>query len=279
MTDLVLYDHPGPRAVRAARIGTVIGVLLLAGLVALVVWRLADRDQFSSAKWDTFVDAQTWRGIQTGLRNTLKAAVLAIVLAVALGVVLSAGRLSDHAVVRVPAVIVVEFFRAIPVLMLIFFFFLAYPDTLGSYGSVVAGLTLYNGAVLAEIFRAGIFAVPKGQSEAAYSIGLRKSQVMQLVLVPQAVRTMMPAIVSQCVVVLKDTSLGFIVVYPELLQVAKQIYVGHFNVIPTVLVIAPIYIGMNMLLSWAAHRLEARQRRRYGRAVLSVDSVDVGRAA
>jgi glutamate transport system permease protein len=279
VSEIVLYDHPGPRAVRAARIGTVVGLALLAALMALVVWRLADRGQFTSAKWDTFANEQTWRGIGRGLRNTIKAAVVAILLAVVLGVLLVSGRLSEHLWLRIPAVAVIEFFRAIPVLMLMFFFFLAYPDTLGSYGSVVAALTLYNGAVLAEIFRAGILAVPKGQSEAAYSIGLRKSQVMTLVLVPQAARTMMPAIASQCVVVLKDTSLGFLVVYNELLQVAKQIYVGHFNVIPTVLVIAPIYIGMNMTLSWLAHRLEARQRRRYGRAVLSADSVDVGRAA
>lgn len=279
MSEVVLYDHPGPLARRRARIGTAAGGALLAVLAGLLLWRLADRGQFDGEKWETFLDPDTWNGIRVGLTNTLKAALVAIVLAVALGVLLAAGRLSDRALVRAPAVTVIEFFRAIPLLMLIFFFFLAFPNSLGSYGALVAGLMLYNGAVLAEIFRAGIFAVPKGQGEAAFSLGLRKSQVMRLVLVPQAVRTMLPAIVSQCVVVLKDTSLGFIVVYPELLQVAKQIYVGEFNIIPTVMVVAPIYIGMNMALSWAAHWLERRQRQRYGKeAVLSADSVDLGQA-
>ena len=279
MSEVVLYDHPGPLARRRARIGTAAGGALLAVLAGLLLWRLADRGQFDGEKWETFLDPDTWSGIRVGLTNTLKAALVAIVLAVVLGVLLAAGRLSDRAFVRAPAVTVIEFFRAIPLLMLIFFFFLAFPNSLGSYGALVAGLMLYNGAVLAEIFRAGIFAVPKGQGEAAFSLGLRKSQVMRLVLVPQAVRTMLPAIVSQCVVVLKDTSLGFIVVYPELLQVAKQIYVGEFNIIPTVMVVAPIYIGMNMALSWAAHWLERRQRQRYGKeAVLSADSVDLGKA-
>lgn len=278
MTELVLYDHPGPRAQRAARLGTVVGGAVLAVLLAAVGLRLAERGQFDGEKWEPFLTSDVWNGIGTGLVNTLQAALVAIVLAVAFGVLLAAGRLSEHVYVRVPAVAVVEFFRAIPLLMLIFFFFLASPNTLGSYGALVAGLTLYNGAVLAEIFRAGIFAVPRGQSEAAFSLGLGKSLVMRHVLVPQAVRTMLPAIVSQCVVVLKDTSLGFIVVYPELLQVAKQIYVGEFNIIPTVMVIAPIYIGMNMTLSWVAHWLEGRQRRRYGKeAVLGADSVEVGR--
>lgn len=279
MSEAVLYDHPGPVARRRTRVGTSVGAVLLALLAGLVLWRLVDRGQFDGQKWETFLDPDTWNGIRVGLTNTLKAALVAIVLAVVLGVLLASGRLSERVFIRAPAVTVIEFFRAIPLLMLIFFFFLAFPNTLGSYGALVAGLTLYNGSVLAEIFRAGIAAVPRGQSEAAFSLGMRKSAVMRLVLVPQAVRTMLPAIVSQCVVVLKDTSLGFIVVYPELLQVAKQIYVGEFNIIPTVMVVAPIYIGMNMSLSWFAHWLERRQRQRYGKeAVLSADSVDLGKA-
>ena len=80
-------------------------------------------------------------------------------------------------------------------------------------------LTLYNGAVLAEVFRAGINAVPKGQSEAAYAIGMRKSQVMNIILLPQAVKIMIPAIISQCVVALKDTSLGYLIAAPGLTRV------------------------------------------------------------
>jgi glutamate transport system permease protein len=124
----------------------------------------------------------------------------------------------------------------------------------------VIGLTLYNGCVLAEIFRAGIQAVPRGQVEAAYSIGLRKNAVMRLVLIPQAVRTMLPSIVSQMVVLLKDSALGFIVAYPELLRSGRRIYTNVGNVIPTAIVIAAIYITINLALGALATWLERRQR-------------------
>jgi glutamate transport system permease protein len=158
---------------------------------------------------------------------------------------------------------VVEFFRALPLVLLIFFAFLGLPQLgieIGAFGALVIGLTLYNGSVLAEIFRAGINAVPKGQREAAYSIGLRKGAVTRLILIPQAVRTMLPVIVSQMVVLLKDSALGFIVAYPELLRSGRRIYTNIGNVIPTAIVIAAIYIVINLALSALASYLERRQR-------------------
>jgi glutamate transport system permease protein len=277
VSEAVLYDHPGPRALRRARLASVVGGIIVLAVVAGVLARFYERGHFDAVKWEAFEDPDTWRAIGQGLRNTLKAASLAIVLSMATGVLLAVGRLSDRAFLRLPAVTVVEFFRAVPLLMLIFFFFLASPNTLGSYGALVAGLTLYNGAVIAEIFRAGILAVPKGQREAAYAIGLRPSQTMQLVLVPQALRSMLPALISQAVVVLKDTSLGYIVVYPELVRVGRQIYDNYFNIIPSIMVVTVIYVTMNMTLSWVAQKLERRTRRQYGRAVLSTD-VDAGAA-
>ena len=125
----------------------------------------------------------------------------------------------------------------------------------------MAALALYNGSVLAEVFRAGILAVPRGQSEAAAAIGLSRSQTMRLILVPQAVRTMLPAIVTQCVVALKDTALGFIIAYPELLRTGQLIYNGFVNIIPTAIVVAAIYMAMNLLLSRLAIWLERRQSR------------------
>ena len=277
MSESVLYDHPGPRAVRRARLASVVGGVLVLAVVAAVILRFYDRGHFDAEKWDPFTDSLTWSAIGDGLVNTLKAAGLAIVLSMLTGGLLAVGRLSERPFVRLPAVAVVEFFRAVPLLMLIFFFFLASPDTLGSYGALVAGLTLYNGAVIAEIFRAGILAVPNGQREAAFAIGLRRSQAMSLVLVPQAVRSMLPALISQAVVVLKDTSLGYIVVYPELVRVGRQIYDNYFNIIPSIIVVTVIYVTMNMLLSWVAHWLESRTRRQYGKSVLSAD-VDTGAA-
>ena len=181
------------------------------------------------------------------------------------------------AYLRRPAVTVVEFFRAVPLLMLIFFFFLASPNTLGSYGALVAGLTLYNGAVLAEIFRAGILAVPSGQREAAYAIGLRPRRRCGWSSCPRPCGRCCRRLISQAVVVLKDTSLGYIIAYPELVRVGRQIYDNYFNIIPSIMVVTVIYVTMNMTLSWVAQRLERRTRRQYGKAVLGTD-VDAGAA-
>ena len=117
---------------------------------------------------------------------------------------------------------------------------------------MVIALTLYNGSVLAEVFRAGILAVPRGQSEAAYAIGMRKTQVMTQILLPQAVKIMLPAIISQCVVALKDTSLGYAITAPGLTFVGKQIYTDFQNQMQTVIVIASIYVSVNLVLTWIA---------------------------
>jgi len=184
------------------------------------------------------------------------------VLALFLGLVLAAGRLSERWLLRQVSGIVVEFFRALPLVLLIFFAFLGLPELgieIGAFGALVIGLTLYNGSVLAEIFRAGIQAVPRGQGEAAYSLGLRKGAVLRLILIPQAVRIMLPTIVSQLVVLVKDSALGFIVAYPELLRSGRRIYTNIGNVIPTAIVIAVIYIVINLGLSLVATLLERRQ--------------------
>jgi glutamate transport system permease protein len=123
---------------------------------------------------------------------------------------------------------------------------------------------LYNGSVLAEIFRAGILALPRGQSEAAYALGMRKTQVMILILLPQALRSMMPTIISQLVVLLKDTALGFLITYEELLRFAQRIGGdGQFSrpFVPTAIVVAAIYIGLCLLLTWLATYLQKRERR------------------
>lgn len=255
-------------------VGTVVGGAVVVGVVLLVLWRLQDRGHFEGDKWEPFEDPDTWNAIRDGLVNTLKAAALAIVLALAVGVLLAVSRLSDRAVIRLPAVAVVEFFRAVPLLMLILFFYLASPNTLGSYGALVAGLTLYNGAVLSEIFRAGILAVPRGQSEAANSLGLSKQQTMQQILIPQAVRAMLPALISQCVVVLKDTSLGFIVVYDELVRTGRLIYDNYFNIIPTVILITVIYVSINAALSALANHVERRTRSRTAAPVVTQTAMD-----
>jgi glutamate transport system permease protein len=261
MSQSVLFDAPGPRTVRRHRIYTVLAVLVLAGLVALAVYRLAQRDQFAGDKWEVFTTPDYLRFILEGLLDTLKMAAASILGAVVLGLVLGVGKLSDHALLRVPCWAMVELFRAIPVLMLMIVFFFLYGITHGSDGPfwcVVFALMLYNGAVLAEVFRAGMLAVPAGQSEAAYAIGMRKSQVVWIVLLPQAVKIMIPAIISQCVVTLKDTSLGYAIAAPGLTAVARPIYLEFQNHVPVYLVIAAIYIGINLVLTGIATLIQRR---------------------
>jgi glutamate transport system permease protein len=263
-----LYDIPGPRARRRQLIGSIIGGIIVAAVVAFVVWKLNDKGQFDSAKWSPFKENGIWRyTFWPGIRATLKAAGISIVFAVVFGLIMCSGRLSDHRWIRIPATVIIEFFRATPLLLLVLFIFIETKGDLGNLWPLVFGLTLYNGSVLAETFRAGINSIPRGQSEAAYSIGLTKGRVMRLILLPQAIRAMLPAIISQCVVVLKDTSLGFIIGYEELIRTGSRIPDSYDNIIPTAIVLAAMYIVVNYSLSKLATFVEARQRRK-GRATI-----------
>jgi glutamate transport system permease protein len=263
----VLYDHPGPRSRWRNRVLTVVFGLALAALVWFVYHRFDERGQFAEQKWHPFVESKTWtQFILPGLAQTLKAALTAMGLALAFGLIFAVGRLSDHWWIRFPAGVVVEFFRAVPLLLMIFFVFYGLPflieGPVPAFWAVVAGLTLYNGSVLAEAFRAGVRAVPSGQSEAAYAIGMRKSQVMRYILVPQAARSMLPVIVSQLVVLLKDTALGYIVAFPELLQRGSELTGNFGNPLAIAIVLAVIYIIINSMLTLLANWLDRRTRRR-----------------
>ncbi|WUH90021.1 amino acid ABC transporter permease [Streptomyces sp. NBC_00433] len=261
-TSSALYDIPGPKALARHRLYAWITVAVLAALVGLVGYKLVETGQFSAVKWRPFAYEGIQRLLLTGLANTLRAFGWAALASLAFGVVFAAGRLSDHRVVRWASTLVVEFFRAMPLLVMIFFIFVAL--RFDPMIALVVGLTLYNGSVLAEVFRAGVDAVPRGQREAAYALGLRKTQVMTYVLVPQAARAMLPAIISQLVVALKDTSLGYLITYQEFLYSGKLIATDldyDLPFIPVVMVITPVYIGMCVLLSWSAHRIARHERR------------------
>jgi glutamate transport system permease protein len=267
---IVLYDVPGPRARARNRILTLVGVVAVAAVVGFVLYRLADSGQFDSDKWTFILYENVQLLLLDALLATLTAFALAAVLSLVFGALFAAARLSDHAWLRSPATAVVEFFRAIPVLVLIFTIYFGLPSVgvnIPTLWAVVIGLTLYNGSVLAEVFRAGVQALPRGQSEAAYALGMRKTQVMTLVLLPQALRNMLPTIISQLVVVLKDSALGFLIGYPELLFATRTLgSQGQFDfpIIPVAIVVAAIYITMCLLLSWLANLLERRTRRRPG---------------
>ncbi|MEV0681557.1 amino acid ABC transporter permease [Actinosynnema sp. NPDC050436] len=263
----VLFDVPGPRARLRHRVLAVVGVLGVAGLIGFTLYRFYDSGQFEPRLWEWIQYENVQIELLKRLGNTLSAFGAGAVLALLLGAILAAGRLSDHAFWRVPAAILVEVFRAIPLLILIFLFYYG-SSTFGfkptPFMAVVAGLTLYNGSVLAEIFRAGVLSLPKGQAEAAYALGMRKTQVMTTVLLPQALRVMLPTIVSQLVVLLKDTALGFIITYNELLDYVKYLGAqGQFGrpLVPLTLVVGAMYISMCLLLTWLASSLEKRNRR------------------
>ncbi|GAB3983435.1 amino acid ABC transporter permease [Actinoallomurus acanthiterrae] len=269
----VLFDAPGPKARLRNNILTLVSAIVILGIIYVVVARFDKEGQLQGKLWKPFIQGSTWTDfILPGMWGTLKAAFAGAVLALLFGVVFGLARMSDHRWIRVPAATIIEFFRAIPLLILIFFVFSGPPTIANAlnrefpevtaFTALVFALMLYNGSVLAEIFRAGINAVPRGQSEAAYAIGLRKNGVMRLILIPQATTAMMPAIVSQLVVLLKDSALGWIISYEDLLNTGyRQIPTQYGNLIPAAMVIALLYIAMNLSLSFLATWLEKRSRR------------------
>lgn len=264
----VLFDAPGPRARLRNHLITAVTVVVLL-LVAWVVYsKLDERGQLTAAKWEPFLTANLWKTyVLPGIQGTLTAAAISIVLALILGFLLGVGRLSHITPLRTLCATVVEFFRAVPVLvMMIFAYFLfgqydLFPSKQLALAAVVTGLTLYNGAVIAEIVRAGVHAVPRGQGEAAVALGLSWGQTMRSILLPQAVTSMLPVLVSQLVVVLKDTAIGYQITFLEMVRQGTQLGASYGNYIPALIVIAILMISVNFALSVAATRLERRLRR------------------
>lgn len=277
MTAPVLADALGPRGRRRVLVASVAASVALAAVVAVGVNRLADSGQLDADRWQPLTEWLVIKFLLLGLVNTVKAAAVAMVLALAIGAVLALGRLARSAPVRWLSGIYVEFFRGFPLLVLILFCVFglrAQGIDISTYTALVLALTLYNSAVLAEVIRAGILSLDRGQREAADAVGLSYWQGMRHVILPQAVRRMTPAIVSQSVTLLKDTSLGFFVQYPELLRRGQV--AGQFdrNLLQSLLAVAVLYIAVNLVLSRVARRLEVRQRRRYKASDIGVAGVE-----
>jgi glutamate transport system permease protein len=276
----VLYDQPGPRARRRAMIGTIIGSVFILGLVGVVVQRLAEAGQFSMELWGPLVDPtnetffQVWSLLFRGLRATITAATLAILFSLVVGTAFGTARMMLGRWARLPLVAGIELFRGLPVVITIFYVWQVLPEVgvdvsflPGENGLwyVVIGLTLYNSVIIAEIVRAGVASLPRGQGEAARAIGMTEWQVMRTVLLPQAFRTMLPALISQLVVVLKDTSLAAILgLYIELLRRGNIIAQNLDNPIQVLTVVALIFITLNYTLSRLAVFTEARLSRSRG---------------
>jgi glutamate transport system permease protein len=265
----VLFDAPGPKARRRHLVIAVVGSLGILALLFLLVRALAAKDQFTAAKWSPFIDPVTWTSyLLPGLRATLIAAFFSVILAIICGILLGMGRLSQVRAVRVACGAFVEFFRAVPVLMMMLFAYYLFlfgfqisGEALPLLG-VIAGLTFYNSSVIAELIRSGVGSLPQGQREAGLAIGLTPFATLRLVLLPQAITLMLPSIVSQLVVILKDSALGFLILYPELVRSGQTLASLKGNLIPTFIVLAAMFIIINYLLTRVAHYLERRLQAR-----------------
>ncbi|MDK8829088.1 glutamate ABC transporter permease [Corynebacterium sp. HMSC072B08] len=263
----VLYDAPGPKAQRFNRTLTWIVAAITVAILAGVGMKLADKGQFEANKWSFFLESTTWTTyILPGLVSTIVAAVVSIVLALVIGALLGVGRLSPVAPVRWLCSVIVEFFRAIPVLVLMLFAYSVFalwqlfPSNYLGFAAVVFGLTMYNGSVIGETLRSGIESLPKGQREAAIALGLSHRQTMVTILLPQAVAAMLPAIISQMVIALKDSALGYMIGYVEVVRSGRQLGEYYGAMIPSLVVVAIILIAINFGLANLAERIESQLR-------------------
>jgi glutamate transport system permease protein len=268
MTTPVLYDNPGPRTRRRVLIGSVLAGVVLLGVLALVLVRLGQADQLTDERWGPIVNPANpyfvalWSGLGNALLGNVVAAVLAMSLSLVIGTVLAVTRLTSAPWYRWAVVGLVELFRGLPVVIAIFFAYRVLPELgieLPTLWYLVIGLTAYNSVIIAEIVRSGVASLPRGQAEAASAIGLTRLQSLRLIQLPQAFRVMLPALISQLVVVFKDTSLGFIILYEESVRFVRIAIQELDNPIQLFFALAVIFIAINYLLSrfavWVEWRL------------------------
>jgi glutamate transport system permease protein len=267
MNETTLFDVPGPNARARYRKLTLAFGLVLVASAAFVLVKMGQKGNLDPAKWTPFLTESMWADyLIPGLLNTLKAAVLSMLLSASFGLVFGCGRLSRILPIRWFCSGVVEFFRAIPVLVIMIAAFGYYSfnnvfiSDLNPLAAVVTAVTLFNGSAIAELLRSGVANLPAAQSEAGLSIGLGPGQVLRIIQLPQAIIAMLPALIGQFVIVVKDTALGAIITYPELLNTYNQIGSNWSNVVPALIVIAAIFIGLNYSLSVLADRLRSRRR-------------------
>jgi glutamate transport system permease protein len=270
-------DELGPRGRRRVAIASAVSVVVLALVGYVAVARLADRGQLDADLWTRFFDPQVLEFLFTGLRRTLELALQSMVLALPLGVMLALARLHRWLPVRLAATVWIEFFRGLPLLLLMIFNVLAV-SSFSFFTAALVALVLYNSAQLAEITRAGILSLHRGQRDAAVSLGLTEGQTMRHVVLPQALRRMAPAIVSQLVTLLKDTTLAAVITYEELLRRFRLAAKGDIGepeaILQAFALAAAVYIVLNLVLSQVARRLEVRQRRRYRAEPIAVGGTE-----
>lgn len=274
-TQTVLFDAPGPKARVRHRILTVIGALIAIAIAYFVYLKFDEAGQLKASMWEPFVtDPEVWTSyLIPGLKGTFTAAGISIVLAVIFGLLFGMGRLSPIGPVRWFCSVIVEFFRAVPVLLMMVFAYFGYfatsdlvPNVHAPLAAVVTALTLYNGAVIAELVRSGVHGLPKGQAEAGLAVGLTPGQVLRSIELPQALTAMLPALVGQLVVVLKDSALGYGITYLELLTWSKTLGSAYANTVPAYIVAGILFVIINYSLTKLAVYLEGRLKKRRARS-------------
>lgn len=260
----VLYDAPGPKARQRSVIISVIGLIGVAALIGWVIWQLyqprvavngaVTPGVFDASRWDVLSDPEVWTTLGRGAWNTIRAAGVATVGAFVIGILFSFGRLAENPIIRIPVTVVLEFFRGMPVLLMMLFILLIAGT--GAFWAVVIALAIYNGAIIGEALRAGIVALNKGQREAGLSIGLTNFQTRMIIEFPQGFKQMLPIIIAQIVVLLKDTSLGYIVAYNELARTASNLstYFGNRYMFTFWIISVTLYVMINLTVSWIGRR-------------------------
>ena len=258
-----LYEEPGPRMRRRMVVGTVVSAVLVIVGIGLIVRQFYVTGQLAPRYWTFLAQGTTWRYLLQGFRGTVAVALTSGVLSLVLGLVLMLGRTSSIRPLAVACRVVIDFFRGVPSLLLIYFFFLVVPQygiKMSSFWMIALPVTLVASGVLAEVMRAGVNAVPKGQVEAAMSLGMRPSRIMFKIILPQAIRFVIPSLISQLVVVVKDTTVAYVVSYPDLMQNARVLITNYDALVSMYFTVAIIYI----LLNYAINKLSGFVAERMG---------------
>ncbi|MDO4901118.1 amino acid ABC transporter permease [Actinomyces sp.] len=265
----LLFDAPGPKGRRRILIGSVLVTLILLVLAAAALFQLAQAGQLAYPKWRYFLGQSVVGYLGHALADTLLVTVVGAALSFPLGILLGWARMSRLRLIRTLFGAWIDTMRAIPMLLLIYFFLLAVPrwgPTLSPFWMLTVPIVMCSSATTAEVFRSGVLALDRGQTEAAQALGLSGGQTMRLILMPQALRLMLPTLITQLVTILKDSSLGYVVAYLELMYAGRLLtssarVTAHLDVyLPAYVIIALIYVLINWALSVLARRVEARTR-------------------
>ena len=254
----VLYESPGPKTRRRIRVFTALALLLLAGLLFLVLRQFGITGQFQAKYWAFFGRWTTWRFLGQGLITTVEAALVGSAIAFALGFLLMRGRIHGNRLLRWICTGLIEFTRGVPTLLFIYFFFLVVPQTgwkLSAFWKISLPCAISACGVVAEVLRSGVNAVPSGQREAALSLGYRETKLFYRIIFPQAIRFVIPSLISELVIVLKDTTFASIVSCADLMQNAKVLISNYDALLSIYLVVTVIYILINYLLNRLSDRV------------------------